>query len=329
MITSDFLIALGVIILIAVGAFWYYYLRNQGGDGLKKKYGSVLLRFGEDLTQKARENRIDPVLGRDKEIRRVIQILTRRTKSNPVLVGSAGVGKTAIADGLALKIIEKAVPEEMYSKRVINLNLTSLLSGTKYRGEFEQRLQGVVRELEDSNRNVILFIDEIHILAESGEAQGAIGAGDILKPMLARGDLQIIGASTFKEYFKTIKSDLTLERRFQPVYIKEPNAEVTLEMLKGLRKKYEDFHNVVITDGALEESVRLGKKYIKNRNFPDKAIDLIDEACAKVKLYKAETKIKKKKEKFKVTAKDVQDVLEASEYLKGIKVAEAEEKNKQ
>lgn len=319
-INPEFLIALGVIIFVIAGAFLYYYMRQQGG-GLKKKYGSVLLRFGEDLTQKAREDRIDPVLGRDDEIRRVTQILTRRTKSNPVLVGNAGVGKTAIADGLALKIVEGTVPDELKDKRVINLNLTSLLSGTKYRGEFEQRLQGVVKELEDSERNIILFIDEIHILAESGEAQGAIGAGDILKPMLARGDLQIIGASTFKEYFKTIKSDLTLERRFQPVYVKEPTPEVTLEMLKGLRPKYEKFHKVKITDEALEEAVALGKKYIKNRNFPDKAIDLIDEACSKVKLYKAE-KGKKDEGDFKVTTKDVRSILEEAEYLKGVKIPE-------
>ncbi|MFA7662649.1 MAG: AAA family ATPase [Patescibacteria group bacterium] len=324
MITSDFLIAVGVVLLILVAAFWYYYLRNQNGSGFKKKYGSALMRFGEDLTQKAREGRIDPVIGRDDEIRRATQILTRRTKSNPVLVGNAGVGKTAIADGLALKIVEGSVPEELLHKRVISLNLTSLLSGTKYRGEFEERLQSVVKELEDSKRNIILFIDEIHILAESGEAQGAIGAGDILKPMLARGDLQIIGASTFKEYFGTIKNDLTLERRFQPIYIKEPSAEVTLEMLKGLRPKYEKFHKVKILDEALSEAVNLGQKYIKNRNFPDKAIDLIDEACAKVKLYKAESEKGKGEKEFKVTAKDVREILEESEYLKGIKIAEAE-----
>lgn len=305
---------LGIIIILGVVAFWTWYAKKgKIGGG-----GSILAQYSKDLTQAAREGKIDPVIGRDKEIIRVTEILTRRTKSNPVLIGNAGVGKTAIADGLALKIVQGKVPQALKNKKVLNLDITSLLSGTKYRGEFEQRLQSVIKEIEAAKRGIIVFIDELHILAESGEAEGAVGAGDILKPMLARGDLQVIGASTFKEYFKTIHADPTIERRFQPVYIKEPSPEDALKMLKGLRKSYEDFHQLKITDEALEAAIQLSKKYIKNRSFPDKAIDLMDEACARVRLASAE----KGKSAVKVTAKDIEEVLRESREMKSLNIEE-------
>jgi len=307
---------LGIVIILGVVAFWTWYAKRGKSGGVGG--GSILNQYAKDLTQAAREGKIDPVIGREKEIIRVTEILTRRTKSNPVLVGNAGVGKTAIADGLALKIAQGKVPQALKNKRVLALDITSLLSGTKYRGEFEQRLQKVIQEIEAAKRGIIIFIDELHILAESGEAEGAVGAGDILKPMLARGDLQVIGASTFKEYFKTIHADQTIERRFQPVYIKEPSPEDTLKMLKGLRPSYEKFHELKITDEALKAAVDLSKKYIKNRNFPDKAIDLMDEACARVRLASAE----KGKAAVKVTDKDVEDVLQESREMKSLNIEE-------
>ena len=219
-------------------------------------------------------------------------MLSRRNKNNPVLVGKSGVGKTAIAEGLALSIQQERVPKALRGKRVLALDLPSIVAGTKYRGEFEQRLKRIADEITASERNIILFIDEIHTLAEAGEAAGAIGADDILKPALARGDLQVVGATTKEEYLKFIKKDATLDRRLHPILVDEPTPAETLEILKGIRKRYEDYHKVKISDEAIQEAVDLAVKNIKDKFFPDKAIDLIDEASSMVSLEKAEGDIK-------------------------------------
>jgi ATP-dependent Clp protease ATP-binding subunit ClpC len=240
-------------------------------------------KFGRDLTKLAREGKLDPVIGREREIERVIHILARRRKNNPVLIGEPGVGKTAIVEGLAIKIAKGDVPEKLKDKRIVSLDMASLVAGTKYRGQFEERLKAIVKELEN-NRNVILFIDEIHTLVGAGAAEGSMDASNILKPSLSRGEIQVIGATTIDEYRKHIEKDGALERRFQPVMVEEPSIEDTIEILKGLRKKFEEFHNVIITDGAIERAVKLSVRYINDRKLPDKAIDIIDEAGAKAQL---------------------------------------------
>jgi ATP-dependent Clp protease ATP-binding subunit ClpC len=240
-------------------------------------------KFGRDLTKLAREGKLDPVIGREREIERVIHILARRRKNNPVLIGEPGVGKTAIVEGLAIKIAKGDVPEKLKDKRIVSLDMASLVAGTKYRGQFEERLKAIVKELEN-NRNVILFIDEIHTLVGAGAAEGSMDASNILKPSLSRGEIQVIGATTIDEYRKHIEKDGALERRFQPVMVEEPSIEDTIEILKGLRKKFEEFHNVIITDGAIERAVKLSVRYINGRKLPDKAIDIIDEAGAKAQL---------------------------------------------
>ncbi len=244
----------------------------------------TLDQFSRDLTKLAREGKIDPVIGRSHEIQRVIQILSRRTKNNPVLIGDSGVGKTAIVEELANEVANGNVPTPLQNKRVLALDLSSLVAGTKYRGEFEKRLKAVMDEIIAAQRQIILFIDEIHTLAEAGEASGAIDAADMLKPSLSRGDLQVVGATTMEEFRKYIEHDSTLERRFQPVIVEEPDTEKTLEMLKGLKKRYEDHHRVHYTDEALEAAVRFADQFLVDRFFPDKAIDLIDEAGAMVRL---------------------------------------------
>jgi ATP-dependent Clp protease ATP-binding subunit ClpC len=249
--------------------------------GLSK--GSALEKYGKDLTKLAKEGKIDPVIGRDKEIERVIQILSRRTKNNPCLIGEPGVGKTAIAEGLALKIVERKIPEILKNKRVISLDLTSMVAGTKYRGEFEERINRVLKELK-KDENVILFVDEVHSLVNAGAAEGSVDAANILKPSLSRGEIQLIGATTIKEYRKYIEKDSALERRFQIVQVDEPTVEETILILKGLRDKYEAHHKVKILDDAIVSAAELSNKYIKDRFLPDKAIDLIDEACSKVRL---------------------------------------------
>ena len=243
----------------------------------------TLDRFGRDLTQLAREGVLDPVVGRKKEIERVIQILSRRTKNNPVLIGEAGVGKTAIAEGLAQKIIEGSLPEPLLNRRLVTIELGSVVAGTKYRGEFEKRMERLLNEIRKAG-NIILFIDEVHTLVGAGAAEGAIDASSILKPALARGELQCIGATTFNEYRKYIERDEALERRFQTVMVNEPTVKETIEILKGLRDKYEAFHRVKITDEALITAGRLSYRYIQGRYLPDKAIDVIDEAAARVRL---------------------------------------------
>ena len=270
---------------------------SKNGNSKYKENGkndkSVLAKFSRDLTALAKENKIDPVIGRENEIARVIQILSRRTKNNPCLIGEPGVGKTAIAEGLALKISNGQVPELLSDKRIVSLDLTGMVAGTKYRGDFEERIKGIIEEVKNSN-DIILFIDEVHTLIGTGSAEGAVDAANILKPSLARGELQVIGATTIDEYRKNIEKDAALERRFQPVTVGEPSEEDAVEILKGIRDKYEAHHKVKITDDAIKSAVSLSTRYIGDRFLPDKAIDLIDEAASKVRLksYTAPPEIK-------------------------------------
>jgi ATP-dependent Clp protease ATP-binding subunit ClpC len=249
----------------------------------ESKYRS-LQKYGRDLTEMAREGKLDPVIGRENEIKRVAQILTRRTKNNPVIVGEAGVGKTAIAEGLAQKIAADDVPNSLKGRKVIALDMGALVAGTKFRGEFEERLKAVMDEVRQSKGEIVLFIDEIHTLVGAGAAEGAIDASNMLKPALAHGEMQCIGATTLDEYHKFIEKDKALERRLQPLFLSEPSVEVTIEMLRGLRPRYEAHHKVKITDGALEAAAKLSKRYIADRFLPDKAIDLIDEAASKLRM---------------------------------------------
>ena len=244
---------------------------------------STLLKYGRDLTESAKAGEIDPVVGREEEISRVLQILSRRTKNNPVLIGEPGVGKTAVAEGLALKIAEGQVPELLKDKKVISLNLTGLIAGTKYRGDFEERIKTIIDELK-SAKDIILFIDELHTIVGAGSAEGSADAANILKPSLAKGDFQVIGATTLEEYRKYIEKDSALERRFQPVKVEEPSSDEAVQILKGLRDRYEAHHKVTITDEAIESAVELSTRYIADRYLPDKAIDLIDEAASRVRL---------------------------------------------
>ena len=250
---------------------------------IKKEDIVTLKKYSIDLTKKAKEGKLDPVIGREKETRRVIEILSRRIKNNPCLIGDAGVGKTAIIEGLAEKIANKEVPDELKFKKIFSLDISMLLAGSKYRGDFEERMKKCLNEAQ-KNKNIILFIDEIHMIVGTGAAEGAIDASNILKPLLARGDIQLIGATTINEYRKYIEKDNALERRFQSVIVEEPSKENTILILKGIRDKYEAHHNVKIKEEAIYSAVELAKRYINDRNFPDKAIDLIDEACSRVKL---------------------------------------------
>ncbi len=243
----------------------------------------TLDQFSQDLTQQAKNGQFDPIIGRDQEIERIIQILSRRTKNNPCLIGEPGVGKTAITEGLAQRIVDGNIPETLKDKRVVALDLSSMVAGSKYRGEFEERIKKTITEIKEDG-NVLLFIDEIHTIVGAGAAEGAIDASNILKPSLARGEIQLIGATTLDEYRKHIEKDPALERRFQPVQVREPNEEEAIQILYGLRSMYEDHHKVKITDVAIEEAVKLSHRYITDRFLPDKAIDVIDEASSKVRL---------------------------------------------
>ena len=252
------------------------------GDNPENTY-DALSKYGTDLVARARDNKLDPVIGRDTEIRNVIRILSRKTKNNPVLIGEPGVGKTAIAEGLAQRIVRGDVPDSLKNKTVFSLDMGSLVAGAKYRGEFEERLKAVLEEIRASEGNILLFIDELHTIVGAGKTEGSMDAGNLLKPMLARGELHCIGATTLEEYRKYIEKDAALERRFQPVIVNEPTVEDTISILRGLKERYEVFHGVRIHDSALVAAATLSNRYITDRFLPDKAIDLVDEACAMIK----------------------------------------------
>src|SRR5213082_3153974 len=244
----------------------------------------ALAKFGRDLTEAAEQGKLDPVIGRDEEIRRVIQVLSRRTKNNPVLIGEPGVGKTAIVEGLTQRIVSKDVPESLRDRRVIALDIGALIAGAAYRGEFEERLKGVLKEVAEAKGTIILFLDELHTVVGAGAAQGAVDAANLLKPMLARGELRCVGATTLDEYRQHIEKDAALERRFQPVMVGEPTVEDTIAILRGLKERYEVHHNVRIQDSALIAAATLSQRYIADRFLPDKAIDLVDEAASKIRI---------------------------------------------
>lgn len=290
----------------------------------------TLDEFGKNLTELAKQGKIDPVIGREKEIERVIQILSRRNKNNPCLIGEPGVGKTAIAEGLALKIVNGEVPEMLANKTIYSLDLTSMVAGTKYRGDFEERIKKAMDEVKD-NKDVILFIDEIHNIMGAGAAEGAVDAANILKPSLARGEIQVIGATTISEYRKNIEKDAALERRFQPVTVGEPTEEETVEILKGLRDKYEAHHKVKITDDAINSAVKLSSRYINDRFLPDKAIDLIDEAASVVRLnaYTLPQNLKDMEEEIKRLNAEKQDAVNNQKFEEAAKIRDkANELNK-
>ena len=244
----------------------------------------ALLKYGRNLNDLAAKGKLDPVIGREDEIRRVLQVLSRRTKNNPVLIGEPGVGKTAIAEGLAFRIIQGDVPETLKTKQIIALDMGSLVAGAQFRGQFEERLKAVLKEVQESNGEIILFIDELHTVVGAGAAQGSVDASNMLKPALARGELRTIGATTLDEYRKYIEKDPALERRFQPVFVGEPDIEDTISILRGLKEKYEVHHGVRITDGAIVAAAQLSDRYISDRFLPDKAIDLVDEAASKLRI---------------------------------------------
>ena len=289
------------------------------------KKGKTLAEFSRDLTESARQGKLDPVIGREKEIQRVIQILSRRTKNNPVLIGEPGVGKTAIAEGLAQRIAAADVPEELLDKRVLSLDLSGMVAGTKYRGEFEERIKKTIDEVKKAG-NVILFIDELHTIVGAGSAEGAVDAANIIKPALGRGEIQVIGATTLNEYRKYIEKDAALERRFQPVQVGEPSREASLEILKGLREKYEQHHKLHITDEALEAAVNLSARYINDRFLPDKAIDLMDEAASRVRMEAEELspELKSLEEKINALVKDKEAAIAAQDYEKAAQLRDIE-----
>jgi len=294
-------------------------------SGKKKSKTPVLDKFGRDLTALSRQEKLDPVIGREKEIQRVIQILSRRTKNNPVLIGEPGVGKTAIVEGLAQMIVDSRVPETLIGKRVVAIDMSGMVAGSKYRGDFEDRMKKMVDEIR-TNKDVILFIDEVHTLVGAGAAEGAIDAANILKPALARGELQCVGATTLDEYRKHIEKDAALERRFQPVQVGEPNEEDALQIMHGLRDKYEAHHRVRITDAALEAAVKLSARYLPDRFLPDKAIDLIDEAASKTRLaaYTAPPDLKELESRLAEVQKEKDAAVNAQEFEKAAQMRDQE-----
>ncbi len=303
---------------------------EQGKKGKNGKSKTPTLdEFGKDLTALAKEGKIDPVIGREKEIERVIQILSRRTKNNPCLIGEPGVGKTAIAEGLALKIIKNEVPELLSGKKIVALDLTSMVAGTKYRGDFEERIKKAMDEVKNS-KDIILFIDEVHTIMGAGAAEGATDAANILKPSLARGEIQVIGATTISEYRKNIEKDAALERRFQPVTVGEPTQEETIQILKGIRDKYEAHHKVKITDDAIENAVTLSSRYIADRFLPDKAIDLIDEAASRVRLkaYTMPDNLKEMEKELKVLEEEKASAVRSQDFEQAAVIRDKENKLK-
>jgi len=280
--------------LIVIAAVIYWAIKGKkismpkfGGGG-----GTPFLdSYATDFTAMANQGRLDPVVGREEEVRKLAQTLSRREKNNAILIGPPGVGKTAIVEALALRIVSHDVPDELWNKRLLALDVATLLSGTKYRGEFEERAKKIVQEIINSNRTIILFIDEVHAVVQSHGTEGAVNFSDILKPALARGDLQMVGATTTAEYEKYIKTDSSLERRFQPIDVSEPTVEQTIGILKGVKDKYRDYHKVEFTDAAIETAVRLSAELVKDRKLPDKALDALDEAGAMVKVSHVHTNI--------------------------------------
>lgn len=301
---------------------------NHSGQEGANNNGDLgeLTDFGTDLNESAKQGKIDPVIGRDTEIQRVIQILSRRTKNNPVLIGEPGVGKTAIAEGLAQRIVNGNVPEILRNKRIISLSISSMLAGAKYRGEFEERLKKAIDEVQQHD-DMIIFIDEIHTLVGAGATEGAMDAANILKPVLARGEFQVIGATTLDEYKKHIEKDAALERRFQPVQVGEPNEEDALEILRGLRDRYEAFHKAKITDEALKAAVTLSSRYITDRFLPDKAIDVVDEAASKVrmKVFSAAPDVKALEDRLNAVKKEKEAAVTSQDFEKAAKLRDEEQ----
>lgn len=311
------------------------YEDNEGQTGTrqrgKKQRKTALDFYGTDITEQARDGKLDPVVGRDPQIRRVVTILNRRTKNNPVLIGEPGVGKTAIVEGLAQRIIAEDVPDSLLDKRIVMLDLAGMIAGTKYRGEFEERLKKVMSELENDDHTIV-FIDELHLIVGAGAAEGAMDAGNILKPALARGKIQVIGATTTDEYTKHIEKDAALERRFQPIQVPETNPAETLAILKGLRKHYEKFHNVKVSDEVLDDTVTLAKRYIADRYMPDKAIDLLDETAAHLRVDKGKTppEVRKLQKELKLLNVRMEEAADSADYEKAAEYkTQASQLNKQ
>lgn len=302
-------------VLISIGEDSSLYKEDLAKNRPGNKGGSMLSQFSRDLTAMAEEGSLDPVIGREDEIQRVIQILSRRTKNNPCLIGEPGVGKTAIVEGLALRIVSGDVPFTVKDKRVLTLDLSAMVAGSKYRGEFEERIKKVVKEVIDAG-NIILFLDELHTIIGAGGAEGAIDASNILKPSLARGEIQLIGATTINEYRKYVEKDAALERRFQPVNVEEPDVEASIRILNGIRSKYEEHHHVEILPEAVEAAVKLSDRYINDRNLPDKAIDLIDEAAAAVRLSSVQTPARQQEMLAEIAEmdKEIEKYVKADDY---------------
>ena len=318
-------------ILTSMGADASQYKEELNGKRKKERTATPTLdEYSRDLTALAKEGKLDPVIGREHEIERVIQILSRRTKNNPCLIGEPGVGKTAIAEGLAAKIVEGNVPDTVQNKRLVTLDLSGMVAGSKYRGEFEERIKNVLKEVR-ADGNVLLFIDEIHTIIGAGGAEGAIDASNILKPSLARGEIQLIGATTVDEYRKHIEKDAALERRFQPVTVEEPSEEEAIAILNGLKGKYEEHHRVTITKDAVEAAVKLSARYINDRYLPDKAIDLIDEAASKVRLttYAQPEEVHKLEEDCKKLEEQKVAAIQAEEYEKAGEIKKKQEKKRE
>ena len=299
-----------------------FYQSEEKQKNIETRSGSynqtqTLNQFGEDLTKKAKEGKLDPIIGRKEEIERVVQILSRRTKNNPCLIGEPGVGKTAAVEGLAQKIVAGDVPEILKDKRVVTMDISGMVAGAKYRGDFEERIKKALAEVKKAG-DIILFIDEIHTIVGAGAAEGAIDAANILKPLLARGEIQLIGATTLNEYRKYIEKDSALERRFSPVTVNEPTDKDTVKILKGIRDKYEAHHSVEITDEAIESAVKMSVRYINDRFLPDKAIDLIDEAASRAKLrtYTAPEHLRKIEEEIEEVNKDKEEAVRMQKFEK-------------